>query len=72
MIFKFDSNGERMMLPFGIIELLIILPRKFIWERSNGRFDYNAVRTGNRVVGLGEKPYFDPASKSKAQALSGQ
>jgi hypothetical protein len=60
------------MLQFGIIELLIILPRKSMDELTDFRFDYNAVRTGNRVVGLGERPYFDPASKSKAQALSGQ
>jgi len=31
--------------------------------------DYDAVRTGDRVVSLGEHPYFDPASKSRREAL---
>jgi len=38
--------------------------------RLTDRFDYNDVRTGNRVVGLGEKPYFDPASVSRREVLS--
>ncbi|KPM43180.1 hypothetical protein AK830_g3300 [Neonectria ditissima] len=31
--------------------------------------DYIGKRQGNRVVSLGEKPYFDPASKSRREAL---
>ncbi|KAJ7140053.1 hypothetical protein C8R43DRAFT_602220 [Mycena crocata] len=31
--------------------------------------DYEGVREGNRVVSIGEKPYFDPNSKSRRQAL---
>ncbi|PPQ65524.1 hypothetical protein CVT26_000481 [Gymnopilus dilepis] len=31
--------------------------------------DYDALRQGNRVVSLGEKPYFDPKSKSRREAL---
>ncbi|KAK7419311.1 hypothetical protein QQX98_003463 [Neonectria punicea] len=31
--------------------------------------DYIGKRKGNRVVSLGEKPYFDPASKSRREAL---
>lgn len=27
-------------------------------------------RSGNRAVGCGEKPYFDPASKSRGDALA--
>ena len=35
-------------------------------------FDYEGLgeRFGNRVVGIGEKPYLDPDSKSKSEALS--
>jgi len=35
-------------------------------------FDYEGLgeRFGNRVVGIGEKPYLDPNSKSKAEALA--
>ncbi|GAD94720.1 hypothetical protein AN2198.2 [Paecilomyces variotii No. 5] len=32
--------------------------------------DYEGKRQGNRVVSLGEIPYFDPASKSRRQALA--
>lgn len=31
--------------------------------------DYAGKRQGNRVVSLGEKPYFDPNSKSRREAL---
>ena len=35
------------------------------------RNDYDAteLRQGNRVVGLGERPYFDPKSKSRREVL---
>ncbi|KAL1411756.1 hypothetical protein Q8F55_002723 [Vanrija albida] len=32
-------------------------------------FDYDEIRHGTRVASLAEKPYFDPASKSRAEAL---
>lgn len=31
--------------------------------------DYGGKRQGNRVVSLGEKPYYDPNSVSRRQAL---
>lgn len=31
--------------------------------------DYDDHREGDRVVSLGEKPYFDPNSKSRREAL---
>ena len=44
-----------------------------IWDnRSNwhaATYDYNDVRIGDRVVSLGEAPYYDPASKSRREAL---
>ena len=35
-------------------------------------FDYDGLgeRFGSRVVGIGERPFFDPNSKSKAEALA--
>ena len=35
-------------------------------------FDYDGLgeRFGNRAVGIGEKPFFDPNSISKADALA--
>jgi len=32
-------------------------------------FDYTEYREGDRAVGIGEKPYFDPASKSRREVL---
>ncbi|KDN46365.1 hypothetical protein RSAG8_04309, partial [Rhizoctonia solani AG-8 WAC10335] len=48
-----------------------------IWDnRSNfhtATYDYEKVlRVGNRVVSLGEKPYFDPKSKSRREYLGSQ
>ena len=35
-------------------------------------FDYDGLgdRAGNRAVGIGEAPYFDPNSKSRTEALA--
>lgn len=47
-----------------------------IWDNRSAfhsaTFDYEGLgdRAGNRVVGIGEKPYFDQNSKSKAEALA--
>ena len=76
-----------MMLRFGITVPLIILQRRtppfFVyfyrflvclgWCACADwySFDYHDTRTGTRTVGLGEKPYFDAASKSKREALHG-
>lgn len=47
-----------------------------IWDNRSAfhtaTFDYEGLgeRFGNRAVGIGEQPYLDPNSKSKAEALS--
>ncbi len=46
-----------------------------IWDNRSvfhtATYDYKGEgdRFGNRAVGLGERPYFDPNSKSRRQAL---
>ncbi|KAF8144111.1 taurine catabolism dioxygenase [Mycena galopus ATCC 62051] len=44
-----------------------------IWDNRctfhTATFDYEGVRQGTRVVSIGEKPYFDPTSKSRRSAL---
>ncbi|KAK4618237.1 Alpha-ketoglutarate-dependent dioxygenase [Fulvia fulva] len=35
-------------------------------------FDGLGERSGNRAVGIGEKPYLDPTSKSRREALAGE
>jgi hypothetical protein len=48
-----------------------------IWDNRSAfhaaTFDYEGLgeRFGNRVVGIGERPYLDPSSTTKAEALSG-
>jgi hypothetical protein len=48
--------------------------RAAIWDNRStfhaATYDYdnNGLRTGQRCVGIGERPYFDPASKSKREA----
>ncbi len=47
-----------------------------IWDNRSAfhsaTFDYDGLgdRAGNRVVGIGEKPYLDRNSKSKAKVLA--
>ena len=47
-----------------------------IWDNRSAfhsaTFDYEGLgkRAGHRVVGIGEKPYLDLNSKSKAEALA--
>lgn len=36
-----------------------------------GTNDYEEKRQGNRVVSLSEKPFYNPASKSRREALFG-
>jgi hypothetical protein len=38
---------------------------------TNFASDYDGKRQGNRVVSIGEKPYFDPNSVSRREALFG-
>ncbi|KZS95175.1 taurine catabolism dioxygenase [Sistotremastrum niveocremeum HHB9708] len=58
-----------------------ILQVRYRWEKNDialwdnrstfhtATFDYESTRIGDRVVGIGEKPYFDAASKGRREAL---
>jgi hypothetical protein len=52
--------------------------RPAIWDNRSvfhtATFDYEGLgeRFGNRVVGIGERPFLDPNSKSKAEALAAE
>ncbi|KAK0507291.1 hypothetical protein JMJ35_010329 [Cladonia borealis] len=45
-----------------------------IWDNRgvyhSATFDYTAKRVGNRICGVGEKPYLDPRSSSRKYALN--
>lgn len=53
----------------------IILTDEAIWDNRSvfhtATFDYDGIgeRSGNRAVGIGEVPYFDPVSKSRREDL---
>jgi hypothetical protein len=53
-----------------------MLTLEAIWDNRSvfhtATFDYDGEgeRFGNRAVGLGERPYFDPNSVSRRDALS--
>jgi alpha-ketoglutarate-dependent taurine dioxygenase len=44
-----------------------------IWDNRSvfhtATYDYNGARVGNRVVSLGETPFYDPNSVSRREAL---
>ncbi|KAI0338698.1 TfdA family taurine catabolism dioxygenase TauD [Trametopsis cervina] len=77
-----DESDSILKHLFGLVQLNHDLQVRFKWEqnsiaiwdnRSNyhtATFDYGKERrVGDRVVSLGEKPYFDPTSKSRREAL---
>ena len=45
-----------------------------IWANSSGvhtaTWDYDGPRVGDRVVSLGEQPYYDPNSVPRQEALA--
>lgn len=51
-------------------------PTPAIWDNRSAfhsaTFDYDDLgeRFGNRAVGIGEVPYFDPESRSRTEALA--
>ena len=78
-----DESDTILKYLYGLVQLNHDLQVRFKWEknslaiwdnRSNfhtATFDYGKHRrVGDRVVSLGEKPYFDPTSKSRREALS--
>jgi alpha-ketoglutarate-dependent taurine dioxygenase len=47
---------------------LAIWDNRSTYHAATYDYDGNGLRTGQRCVGIGERPYFDPASKSKREA----
>ena len=78
MISRWDSDGIKTISPSGTSEFpltsfvlngtLIVGSRSVFHTATN---DYEGKRQGNRVVSLGEKPFYNPASKSRREALFG-
>lgn len=79
-----EESQELLQRFYGLILANHDLQVRFKWRNENdiaiwdnrsvfhtATFDYDGLgeRFGNRVVGIGERPYLDPNSKSKTQAL---
>ncbi|KAJ3539772.1 hypothetical protein NM688_g6317 [Phlebia brevispora] len=61
-----ENHDLQVRYKWGINDVAIWDNRSTFHTATN---DYSAHRQGNRVVGIGEKPYFDPASKSRRSEL---
>ena len=49
---------------------LAIWDNRSVYHAATPDYDGLGERKGHRAVGLGERPYFDPKSKSRREALA--
>lgn len=63
-----ENHDLQVRFKWGTNDLAIWDNRSVFHTATN---DYEGKRQGNRVVSLGEKPYYNPASKSRREALAG-
>jgi alpha-ketoglutarate-dependent taurine dioxygenase len=61
-----DNHDLQVRFKWGKNDLAIWDNRSVFHTATN---DYEGKRQGNRVVSLGEKPFFDPKSVSRREAL---
>jgi alpha-ketoglutarate-dependent taurine dioxygenase len=61
-----ENHDLQVRFKWGKNDLAIWDNRSVFHTATN---DYDGKRQGNRVVSLGEKPYFDPSSRSRREAL---
>ncbi|KAI0343710.1 taurine catabolism dioxygenase [Trametopsis cervina] len=61
-----ENHDLQVRYKWGVNDVAIWDNRATFHTATN---DYADSRAGNRVVGIGEKPYFDPASKSRRDDL---
>ncbi|KAI5475248.1 hypothetical protein MNV49_001695 [Pseudohyphozyma bogoriensis] len=76
-----DESDQVLQYLFKIFNQNHDLQVRFKWSKNDvaiwtnasslhsATFDYAGTRTGQRVVSIGEKPYFDPNGKSRREAL---
>jgi len=61
--------GQQMYLAFWYV---IPCPYLLAETDSIALFDYNEERAGDRASSIGEKPYLDPNSQYKSEALKAE
>ncbi|KAL4889706.1 hypothetical protein BDV59DRAFT_210132 [Aspergillus ambiguus] len=64
-----ENHDLQVRFKWGTNDLAIWDNRSVFHTATN---DFNGKRQGNRVVSLGEVPYYDPASKSRREALAAE
>ncbi|KAL1963591.1 hypothetical protein VTN77DRAFT_8036 [Rasamsonia byssochlamydoides] len=64
-----ENHDLQVRFKWGLNDVAIWDNRSVFHTATN---DYDGKRQGNRVVSLGEIPYFDPASKSRREALAAE
>ncbi|KAL3471240.1 hypothetical protein BJX99DRAFT_263437 [Aspergillus californicus] len=64
-----ENHDLQVRFKWGTNDLAIWDNRSVFHTATN---DYDGKRQGNRVVSLGEIPYYDPASRSRRQALAAE
>ncbi|KAL4874398.1 hypothetical protein BJY04DRAFT_225066 [Aspergillus karnatakaensis] len=64
-----ENHDLQVRFKWGTNDLAIWDNRSVFHTATN---DYDGKRQGNRVVSLGEIPYYDPASKSRREALAAE
>ncbi|KAL4817405.1 hypothetical protein BDW67DRAFT_184070 [Aspergillus spinulosporus] len=64
-----ENHDLQVRFKWGTNDLAIWDNRSVFHTATN---DYDGKRQGNRVVSLGEIPYFDPGSKSRREALAAE
>ncbi|KAJ3536916.1 hypothetical protein NM208_g6519 [Fusarium decemcellulare] len=65
-----ENHDLQVRFRWGKNDLAIWDNRSVFHTATKCTSDYIGKRQGNRVVSLGEKPFFDPASKSRREALA--
>jgi hypothetical protein len=79
MISKSASSGMKLVISVGyvgdyylsipMLTIIAIWDNRSVFHCATFDFDGFGDRSGNRAVGVGEVPYFDPNSKSRREDL---
>lgn len=62
-------NSYRSSVRQSLIHDAAIWDNRSVFHTATGDHEGFGPRTGNRAVGVGEVPYFDPQSKSRRESL---
>lgn len=64
----YSPRSTFLLLTGTLLHYKAIWDNRSIYHATTYDYDGRGLRTGQRCVGIGERPYFDPASTSKREA----